>query len=117
MRVVLAFLLMLLPAMGLEGTVWYDAAGKVAWVEGPAAEKPREAFVPEWQRREIERRERMRQPGATRYRGPYSPWDSTPVYGWGWSGYPGGYGRPPMYVSPWPGPCVRRPGVSIIIRR
>lgn len=56
-----------------EGTVWYDAEGEVAYVEGPEAAKVEEPFVPEWRKREIARRERQGayDPGsdARRFRG------------------------------------------------
>lgn len=47
-----------LRAVEVEGTVWYDAEGKVALVEGPAAESAPVPFVPEWRKREIARQER-----------------------------------------------------------
>ena len=53
-------------AGAVEGTVWYDAKGKVAWVDGPAAEKKAPApFIPQWVARE-ERRDRA-------LRGDYRP--------------------------------------------
>ncbi|MCU0796847.1 MAG: hypothetical protein MUF31_13040 [Akkermansiaceae bacterium] len=116
MKVALLFLLTLLPALGIEGTVWYDSKGKVAWVDGPAADKTPETFVPEWRRREIERRERMNQPGGSRYQGPYSPWNSGYGNRWGWSIHPASF-LPYRSWNPYPRPCVTRPGVSIIIRR
>jgi hypothetical protein len=41
---------------GVEGDVWYDADGEIAWIDGPAAEPLPPPFVPEWRRREYERR-------------------------------------------------------------
>jgi hypothetical protein len=66
----------------VEGTVWYDAKGKVAWVDGPAAEKKAPApFVPQWVARE-ERRDRALR-GDYRPRGRVSyDW---PAWGY-WSG-------------------------------
>jgi hypothetical protein len=43
-----------------EGVVWYDADGKVAYVEGPAAEPLPPRLVPEWKRREARREEGAR---------------------------------------------------------
>lgn len=40
----------------IDGDVWYDADGEVAWVDGPASEPLAPPFVPEWRRRELERR-------------------------------------------------------------
>ena len=58
------FLLLLagvLQAGGIEGTVWYDSKGEVAWVEGPASvEKAREPFVPLWVAREARRDRNLR---------------------------------------------------------
>ncbi len=42
----------------VDGTPWYDASGELVMVEGPAAEPAPQPFVPEWRKREIERRER-----------------------------------------------------------
>lgn len=45
-----------LQAGEIEGTVWYDSKGEVAWVEGPASEeKAREPWVPQWVAREARR--------------------------------------------------------------
>ena len=87
------FLLLAVASHGgaIEGTVWYDAKGKVAWVDGPAAEKKAPApFIPQWVDRE-ERRDRA-------LRGDYRPRgrgaDAWPVwdYGYGYGyGYSGGY--------------------------
>lgn len=61
-----ALLLASAQAGAIEGTVWYDSKGKVAWVDGPAAEKKApEPFVPQWVARE-ERRDRA-------LRGDYRP--------------------------------------------
>jgi hypothetical protein len=73
----------------VEGTVWYNAKGKVAWVDGPAAEKKAPAsFIPQWVARE-ERRDRA-------LRGDYRPLgrgaDAWPVWGYGCSyGYSRSY--------------------------
>lgn len=84
-----AMLLLLVSAQAgaLEGTVWYDAKGKVAWVDGPAAEKKAPApFIPQWVARE-ERRDRA-------LRGDYRPRGNTsydwPAWGY-WSGLRPGY--------------------------
>ncbi len=102
-----------LQAGGIEGTIWYDAKGEVAWVEGPAAEKQaREPFVPHWVRAE-QRRDRGRRPEFRAYR----RYDDTL-----WTtGYAAGYRRP---VRCWPAtfryqrvPCVRPlGGIGVIIR-
>jgi hypothetical protein len=79
---------LLLPLVGslhageIEGTVWYDARGEVAWVDGPAARDSRPPFVPQWVARE-ERRDRALRGGFR----PRSRWTSAwPVWGYG-----GGY--------------------------
>jgi hypothetical protein len=46
-------------AVAVEGTVWYDAKGEVAVVEGPSAKPLPEPFVPESLQRELERRNRQ----------------------------------------------------------
>jgi hypothetical protein len=65
-------------AGAIEGTVWYDSKGKVAWVDGPAAEKKAAApFIPQWVERE-ERRDRA-------LRGDHRPRSNT-SYDWpAWS--------------------------------
>jgi hypothetical protein len=69
-------------AGAIEGTVWYDAKGKVAWVDGPAAEKKSPApFIPQWVAREERRDKALR--GDYRPRGNASyDW---PAWGY-WSG-------------------------------
>ncbi|WP_367870183.1 hypothetical protein [Luteolibacter sp. Populi] len=90
-----------LQATEIEGTVWYDAKGKIAVVDGPAAEKKApEPFVPKWVARE-ERRDRALR-GEFRHRTSRSR--SYGEGGWAWS-YPasyyfgtgGGYCRPRTY--------------------
>lgn len=88
----LGFLLLTSAGMAVEGTVWYDASGEVAVVEGPAAEPLAEPFVPEWRQREIARRERQGSYRSSlyddwRWQGDRSPYFQ--VYG-GW--YRGGHG-------------------------
>jgi hypothetical protein len=69
-------------AAGIEGTVWYDSKGKVAWVEGPAANTEiRKPFVPHWVAYE-QRRDRA-------LRGGYRPY-SRGYRGWPVWGYPAG---------------------------
>jgi hypothetical protein len=83
----------------VDGTVWYDSKGKVAWVDGPAAEKKSPApFIPQWVARE-ERRDRA-------LRGDYRPRgrgaDVWPTWGYGYSsGYisHGGYRSCRSYPS------------------
>lgn len=58
-RAVVGFILLAVSAWAVEGTVWYDSSGQVAAVEGPAAKPLPEPFVPEWRKRELERRERQ----------------------------------------------------------
>jgi hypothetical protein len=73
-------------AGAIEGTVWYDARGEVAWVDGPAARESRPPFVPQWVARE-ERRDRALR-GDSRPRGRWS--SAWPVWGYGggyWTGY------------------------------
>jgi hypothetical protein len=74
-----------LQAGTIEGTVWYDANGEVAWVDGPAARETRPPFVPQWVARE-ERRDRALR-GSPRPRGRWtSAW---PVWGYGGGGWSG----------------------------
>ena len=48
-------------AGAIEGTVWYDSKGKVAWVDGPAAVKKVSApFIPQWVAREGHRDRALR---------------------------------------------------------
>ncbi|BCX48494.1 hypothetical protein HAHE_24020 [Haloferula helveola] len=95
----LALVMPLAAADEIEGTVWYDADGEVVLVEGPAAEAADEPFVPEWKKREIERRERASNPRRR------SSW-SRSRWNRGWYGYPGtGY----YYTPGW---SVCRPSVS-----
>lgn len=93
---------------GIQGEVWYDADGKVAYVEGPAATPGRERFVPAW-----ERRARDRSSGRHEirfHRSSYRGWYGYP----GWSVYRPRVSRP---HHPWhPCPTPRRGGVSIILR-
>lgn len=103
----------------VEGTVWYDSKGEVAWVDGPAAEKKAPApFIPQWVARE-ERRDRA-------LRGDYRPRgrdaDAWPVWdsGYGYTGaylYRGGYGGSYRACRSYPS-HVTRPsgGVRVIIR-
>ncbi len=75
-------LLVSAPAGAIEGTVWYDSKGKVAWVDGPAAVKKAPApFIPQWVAREERRDEALR--GDYRPRGDASY--DTPTWGY-WSG-------------------------------
>ncbi len=103
----------------IEGTVWYDAKGKVAWVDGlAAAKKAPEPFIPQWVARE-ERRDRA-------LRGDYRPRgrgaDAWPVWGYGYYGYAGGYrpGGGQISCRSYPSPAFHdtRPsgGVRVIIR-
>lgn len=80
MRAVLWILLAgVLPAGAIEGTVWYDAGGKVAWVDGPAAEeKAPVPFVPQWVAREERRDRALRGDYRPRGRGTFA-WT-----GWGY---------------------------------
>lgn len=118
------FMLLLVSAHAgeVEGTVWYDSKGKVAWVDGLAAEKKAPApFIPQWVARE-ERRDRA-------LRGDYRPRgrgaDSWPVWdsGYGYSGgylYRGSYGGSYHACRSYPSSSfhVTRPsgGVRVIIR-
>lgn len=99
-------------AAEVDGTVWYDSKGKVAWVDGPAAEKKDPApFVPQWVARE-ERRDRA-------LRGDYRPRgrgaDVWPAWGYGY-GYSSGYRSCRSYPSS--SFHVTRPscGLRVIIR-
>jgi hypothetical protein len=67
----------------IEGTVWYDSKGRVAWVEGPAARKEpaREPFVPRWIAYE-KRRDRALRGGFTRSGGRHH-WCGASGGGWG----------------------------------
>mgnify|MGYP000300740558 CR=1 FL=1 len=85
-----AALVLPLAAEEVEGTVWYDANGEVALVEGPAAEPAPRPFVPEWRKRELEREARRRDPLRWQERdrhwdrgwyGGYSGWGYR-TYGW-----------------------------------
>ena len=90
----------------LEGEVWYDAEGEVAYVEGPAAAPVRGRFVPGWETREKERAAR-RDDFRIDHRAPRR-----------WYGYPGwSVWRAPCLPPVWR-PCVRvgGSGVSIILR-
>lgn len=93
----------------IEGEVWYDAQGKVAYVEGPAAAKSEERFVPAWERRESQRSEsRARFHRGTDFR-------------WRWYGDPGWSVSRPRVVMPYRPwslcPQPRRSGATIILRR
>jgi hypothetical protein len=94
MKTALFILLLVSSKAGaIEGTVWYDSKGKVAWVDGPAAEKKAPApFIPQWVARE-ERRDKA-------LRGDYRP-RSNASYDWPawsyWGAVRPGYG---------PGPAV-----------
>ena len=104
-------------ASEVEGTVWYDAKGKVAWVDGPAAEKKAPApFVPQWVARE-ERRDRA-------LRGDYRPRGNAsydwPAWGY-WSGLRPVYRNGASFrCRSYPSPSfhITRPsgGVRVIIR-
>jgi hypothetical protein len=115
--VILILLAGSLPADSIEGTVWYDSKGKVAWVDGPAAEKKAaEPFVPQWIARE-ERRDRALRGGYRPHGRASSGW---PAWGY-WSGV-----RPYDRSVATPLPCrafpssfrITRPsgGLRVIIR-
>lgn len=109
----------LMAAEEIDGDVWYDADGKVAFVEGPAAESPARPFVPAWERR-------ARDQGEGRFEFRYDhrqrqrrSWYGS--HGWhgGWYGYPGWSVCRPAYPTPYrPGFSIHYPrwGASIIIR-
>ncbi|MBK1828938.1 hypothetical protein [Haloferula rosea] len=79
MKNLIGVLLAVLPcAAALEGTVWYDSEGEVAVVEGAAASPTPEPFVPEWRKRELERRERQ----GVNQRSIYDDWHSRGYYGY-----------------------------------
>ena len=102
-----------LQATEIEGTVWYDAGGKIAVVDGPAAEKKApEPFVPKWVARE-ERRDRALR-GEFRHRTHRSR--SYDDGGWAWS-YPAGYyfGTGCSYFRPRIYPCAST-GLRVVIR-
>ena len=120
MKAVILMLLSVLPAVGLEGTVWYDSAGNVAWVDGPAAAQREASFVPGWEQRENERRERMARPryGRDRFdRDGISPWEYGVVRSWGGSLVVPGGGCVPRPIRCLPPVRTHSPGVSVIIRR
>lgn len=75
-----------LQAGEIDGTVWYDSKGKVAWVEGPASkERAREPFVPHWVAYEKRRDRALRGDFRRRSRGSdaYPVWGETyAVAGW-----------------------------------
>ena len=111
----------LMAAEEIDGDVWYDAEGKVAFVEGPAAEPPVEPFVPAWERRA---RDRAQGQGDFefryhhRYRHRRSWYGNHGWYG-GWYGYPGWSVCRPGYPTPYrPGFSIHYPkwGASVIIR-
>lgn len=88
---VVGFILLAGAAWAVEGTVWYDSSGQVAVVEGPAAKPLPEPFVPEWRKRELERRERQ---GAYR---------SSLYDDWHWRGYRGYRSRYYRHYGGWYG--------------
>lgn len=116
------FLLVSAHAGEVEGTVWYDSKGEVAWVDGPAAEKKAPApFIPQWVAREERRDRALRGDYRPRGRGAdaWPVWDS----GYGYSGgyrYRGGYGGSYRACRSYPSSSfhVTRPsgGVRLIIR-
>lgn len=117
MKRLLVLLLAAIPAMAaeyeIEGEVWYDANGQVAFVEGPQAGRAPERFVPAWERRERERAHRSHEFRTDRFR--FDRFRHRRWYGWpGWSVY-----RPvcaPAY-RPWhPCPTPFRGSSVIIIR-
>jgi hypothetical protein len=122
------FILLLVSAQAgdVDGTVWYDAKGKVAWVDGPAAEKKAPApFVPQWVAREERRDRALRGDYRPRGRGAdtWPVWDLGYGYGYGYSGgyrYRGGYGGSYRACRSYPSSSfhVTRPsgGVRLIIR-
>jgi hypothetical protein len=94
----------------IEGTVWYDAKGEVAWVDGPAARESRPPFVPRWVARE-ERRDRALR-GSPR---PRVRWTSAwPVWGCGsgWTSL-----RPQFRVWSAGFPCRSYPSSSFHVTR
>ncbi|MGE9271299.1 MAG: hypothetical protein ACQKBU_10900, partial [Verrucomicrobiales bacterium] len=103
---VFALLLPLPSAVALEGTVWYDSEGEVVLVEGPAAESAPEPFVPEWRKREIERRERQGRYTSSIYEDWHRRGDD--VRSWG------GYGCRSAYV--WDSRLIRRTGSAATFR-
>ncbi len=113
------FILLLISSQAgaIEGTVWYDAKGEVAWVDGPAAvKKAPTPFIPQWVAREERRDEALR--------GDYRPRDNAsydwPAWGY-WSGlrpvYRGGAFR---HCHSYPSSSFHIPrpsgGVRVIIR-
>lgn len=108
-------LLLPLPAEEIEGTVWYDAQGRVVLVEGPAAEPAPKPFVPGWKKAELAREQRRKDP--LRWQRPdrfhRAAWYSaaSPGYrAWGWGVRPM---RPAAGRA-----CFRWPrrGTSVVIR-
>ena len=92
----------------IEGTVWYDAKGKVAWVEGPAAKKkspPR--FIPHWVAYE-QRRDRALRGNLRRHSRGCGAW---PTWGGYWHG--GAVFRSGTACRP---VAAVRGGVRIIVR-
>lgn len=120
------FMLLLVSAHAgeVEGTVWYDSKGKVAWVDGPAAEKKAAApFIPQWVAREERRDRALRGDYRPRGRGAdvWPVWNSG--YGYGYSGgyrYRGSYGGSYRSCRSYPSSSFHytRPsgGVRVIIR-
>ena len=102
----------LAPARDIEGTVWYDSQGKVAWVEGPAAQKKPEPFVPHWVAYE-QRRDRALRGGFRRHSRHGDAW---PAWGGAWYGGTGFRSR--VVCHPRPAFRCVRPygGVRVIIR-
>ena len=112
-----------LQATEIEGTVWYNAEGKVAIVDGPAAEKRApQSWQPQWVAREARRDKALR--GEFRHR------SSRRYYGSGYDDYGYGYGwgysyAPYFYSTGVSYRCAPRPcgsyaspsaGLRVIIR-
>lgn len=79
------------PAVRADEDVWYDANGKVVRVT--PAEEEREAFVPDWKKRETARLEAQREGNERRrFRRSRTQWYSGYDYGgYYYGGYPGAY--------------------------
>ncbi len=104
------FLLGLVPVIAedeIEGEVWYDSEGKVAFVDGPLAGDAKKRFVPAWERRAKEER-------------PYFEFRYHHRYHRGWYGTPGWSVCRPVVTRPFrpwhPCPGPRWRGPVIIIR-
>ena len=88
----------LLMAEELDGDVWYDADGKVAYVEGPGAEGASSPFVPAWERRARERDQWKTDPFEFRYH--HRQYYRQNWYAdYGWFGYPGWSVYRPHFIA------------------